>query len=153
MALRISTFTLLFLASSIFAFSQSDAEASHTPPCPKPGEFYRPHIYHVGGRITAPDLVMKVSPAYPDWAKAEGKEGKVVLSLVVNQEGFPRNLCIQRSLRDDFDQNAAQAVAQWRFMPALKEGKPVSVLISVEVEFRMSSRPGATAPGQLAESH
>ena len=154
MALRIVTFTLLFLASSIFTFAQSDSDDPRTPACiRKPWELTGPHAYRVGHGVTPPDLVMKVSPAYPDWAKAEGKEGNVVLNLVVDQDGFPRNLCILRSMRDDFDQNAAKAVAQWRFMPALKEGKPVSVLINVEVNFNLFPRRGPTAPGQLAVSH
>jgi len=40
-----------------------------------------------------------------------------------------------RSLDKDIDQAAVDAVRQWRFDPAKKEGKPVAVRVSVEIRF------------------
>ena len=42
-----------------------------------------------------------------------------------------------RGLGFGLDAKAMEAVKQWRFDPALKEGKPVNVQISVEVDFRL----------------
>ena len=42
-----------------------------------------------------------------------------------------------RGLGFGLDTKAMEAVKQWRFDPALKEGKPVNVQISVEVDFRL----------------
>jgi len=69
----------------------------------------------------------------------------------VDKEGFPRDICIQRSLFPDLDQNAARSVAQWRFSPATRNGEPVSVQINVNVNFRLYEHHGSSAP-QLKEN-
>jgi protein TonB len=47
------------------------------------------------------------------------------------------NIRVVRGLWFGLDTKAMEAVKQWRFDPALKEGKPVNVQISVEVDFRL----------------
>jgi TonB family protein len=44
---------------------------------------------------------------------------------------------VVRGLGLGLDAKALEAVRQWRFHPALKDGKPVDVQISVEVEFHL----------------
>jgi periplasmic protein TonB len=42
---------------------------------------------------------------------------------------------VVRGLGSGLDAKAVEAVERWRFEPAKKDGKPVNVLISVEVSF------------------
>jgi len=60
-----------------------------------------------------------------------------VLALVVDENGRPRDVQVIRSINKLLDQSAIDAVTQWKFKPALKEGKPVAVRTSVEIAFRL----------------
>ena len=51
----------------------------------------------------------------------------VVLWLIVDQNGHPRDVKVARSLGMGLDQKAVQAVRNWKFEPAMKDGKPVLV--------------------------
>jgi TonB family protein len=94
--------------------------------------------YHVGGEVTAPQVVYAPDPDFPKSAR-KGKdtlEGIVVLKLIVDAAGNPGNVQVVRSLRRDFDQNAIKAVEQYRFTPALRSGQPVAVAVNIEVNFK-----------------
>jgi periplasmic protein TonB len=60
----------------------------------------------------------------------------VIVGLVVDSEGSPRNIHISRSYNTDFDAEAIKAIRQYRFKPAMKSGRPVAVQINIEVDFR-----------------
>jgi TonB family protein len=94
-------------------------------------------VYKVGGGISAPQAISSPDPEYTDEARQAKKQGTCVLSLIVDEQGHPRDLHVVRSLGFGLDAKALEAVRQWRFEPALKDGKPVNVQISVEVEFRL----------------
>jgi TonB family protein len=61
----------------------------------------------------------------------------VIVSLVVDVNGMPQNVCLMQSAGYGLDAKAAEAVERYRFAPASKDGKPVSVRIHVKVEFRL----------------
>jgi TonB family protein len=60
-----------------------------------------------------------------------------VLALIVDQRALVRDVHVTQSLDKRLDQNAIDAVKQWKFKPALKDGKPIAVRTSVEVDFRL----------------
>jgi periplasmic protein TonB len=60
-----------------------------------------------------------------------------VLWLVVGADGLPREIKVQRTLGLGLDEKAIEAVKQWEFKPAMKDGNPVAVRISVEVNFHL----------------
>ena len=60
-----------------------------------------------------------------------------MLWLVVGPDGTPRDVRVSRALGMGLDQKAIEAVRQWKFEPARKDGKPVSVMVNVEVNFRL----------------
>lgn len=64
-------------------------------------------------------------------------EGTAVVSVIVDELGRPRNVRVQRSLGLGLDQKAVEAVSQWKFKPGLKDGKPVPVFATIEVNFRL----------------
>jgi TonB family protein len=117
--------------------AQAPATATPVPAIPAPpGDAFR-----VGGGVTAPALVAKVEPQYPQDALNARVEGTVVLAVVVGADGVARDLRVIRSLRPDLDQKAMEAVSQWKFQPGQKDGKPVNVQATVEVNFRLPAPP------------
>jgi TonB family protein len=93
--------------------------------------------YRIGGGVTAPTVTHKVEPEYSKEAARARFEGTVILFVVVDQDGKPTNLKVIRPLGLGLDQKAIEAVEQWRFKPGMKEGRPVAVQATIEVNFRM----------------
>ncbi len=93
--------------------------------------------YRIGGGVTAPSVLSKVEPEYSEEARKAKWQGTVVLSLVVDDQGRPQNLKVLRSLGLGLDQKAIEAVEKWRFKPGMKDGKPVPVMATIEVNFRL----------------
>jgi TonB family protein len=94
-------------------------------------------VYKVGGGISAPQAISSPDPDYTEEARRAKKQGTCVLWLIVDAAGRPRDIKVVRGLGLGLDAKALEAVKQWRFQPALKDGKPVDVQISVEVEFHL----------------
>ena len=93
--------------------------------------------YKIGGDVLAPKLIQKVEPSYTDQARDAKIDGSVVLRVVVNESGKTENIQIVKSLDAGLDQNAINAVEQWRFAPGTKQGVAVAILANVEVKFRL----------------
>jgi TonB family protein len=94
-------------------------------------------VFKVGAGISAPEAVTTPDPQYTEEARTAKTQGTCVLMLIVDQQGLPRDIHVVRSLGHGLDAKAIEAVKQWRFHPALKDGHPVNVQISVEVGFRL----------------
>lgn len=93
--------------------------------------------YRIGGGVSAPTLVFKVEPEYSEEARKAKFQGTVVLSVVVDEKGLPRDLKVLRPLGLGLDEKAIEAVTKWRFRPGYKDGKPVAVAATIEVNFRL----------------
>ena len=102
-----------------------------------PGQPEADGIYRIGGEVTAPTLIQKFEPEYTDEARTACASGSVLLSLIVDREGMPRDIRVKRPLGMGLDEKAIEAVSKWRFKPALKSGQPVAVRAQVEVNFRI----------------
>jgi len=94
-------------------------------------------VFHVGGGVSAPRVIFQPDPEYSEEARKAKYQGTCVLGLVVGPDGRPRDIHIVRSLGLGLDEKAIEAVSRWKFDPAVKDGKPVAVAISVEVDFRL----------------
>jgi TonB family protein len=93
--------------------------------------------FRVGGSVTSPALIAKVEPEYSEEARKAKIAGTVLLFIVVNPDGRASNLRVVRSLEPSLDQKAIEAVAKWRFRPGAKDGMPVPVQATIEVNFRL----------------
>ena len=93
--------------------------------------------YHVGGGVSAPRTLYAPDPEYSEEARRAKVQGSVLLALIVGPDGNPHDLRLMRSLGMGLDEKALEAVRTWRFEPARKDGVPVAVQISVEVNFRL----------------
>jgi len=94
-------------------------------------------VFKVGGGIAAPQAISTPDPVYTEEARNEKTQGTCVLWLIVDDQGRPRDIRVVHGLGHGLDAKAIEAVKQWRFQPATKDGRPVNVQISVQVEFRL----------------
>jgi periplasmic protein TonB len=93
--------------------------------------------FHVGGGVTMPVPLYRPEPEYSEEARKAKYQGTVVLYGIVDPSGKTRDLKVMRSLGLGLDEKAIEAVQKWRFRPGTKDGKPVPVYVSIEVNFRL----------------
>jgi periplasmic protein TonB len=93
--------------------------------------------YRIGGDVSAPQLISKVEPEYSEEARKAKFSGSVLLSIVVDEHGLPRDIKVIRPLGLGLDEKAVEAVSRWRFRPGVKGGRPVATQAQVEVNFRL----------------
>lgn len=94
-------------------------------------------VYRVGGSVTPPVPLSTVEAEFSDEARRAKYSGICMISLVVDTHGMPQNVRVIRALGKGLDEKAMEAVRQYRFKPAMKDGVPVPVMINVEVNFRL----------------
>jgi TonB family protein len=94
-------------------------------------------VYKIGGDVAAPILISKTEPEYSEEARKAKYSGSVLLTIVVDQNGMPRDIRVVRPLGLGLDERAIEAVRKWRFRPGTKSGRPVAVQAQVEVTFRL----------------
>lgn len=94
-------------------------------------------VFKVGGGISAPQAISTPDPEYTQEARNAKTQGTCILWLIVDDQGKPRDIRVVRGLGFGLDTRAIDAVKQWRFQPAMKDGHPVNVQISVEVGFKL----------------
>ena len=94
-------------------------------------------VFRVGGGVTAPVPLYRPEPEYSEEARKAKYQGTVILYVEVDPAGKPKNLKVMRSLGLGLDEKAIEAVEKWKFRPGYKDGKPVTVAATVEVNFRL----------------
>jgi TonB family protein len=87
--------------------------------------------------LSQPTATRKVDPGYPLQLIHENVAGTVILYAVIHADGSVGDVRVLRGVDDRLDRFASQAVAQWQFQPATKNGTP----IDVEATFRIPFRP------------
>lgn len=101
------------------------------------GEGVGAGVYRVGGGVSAPVVISKKDPDYSEEARAAKYQGTVLLSVEIDPNGDATNIKVQRSLGLGLDEKAIEAVKQWKFKPGQKDGNPVTVAATIEVNFRL----------------
>jgi len=146
-----------FDAAAIFAVRQSKFEAGlregrvvpvqtmvrvlfTADRAPAVPEILKPTYRGTGDAVVAdypPRPVSQADAEYSEEARRKKINGSVVISLLVSEEGLPTEVHVVRSLGYGLDEKAVQAVRQYRFRPAMKNGKPIAQHISIEVSFHI----------------
>jgi len=93
--------------------------------------------YRVGGDVSAPVLIHSVDPEYTETARKNKVEGNVLLNIWVDSNGNPNHIHVIRGLGAGLDEKALEAVRQYRFKPAMKDGKPVRVELNLDLNFTL----------------
>jgi periplasmic protein TonB len=79
-------------------------------------------------------------PHYPDSARRDGKEGRVLLRVLVDEEGRTKAIEVNTSSGHEMlDQAAIEALKKWRFVAARASGKPVETWVKIPIEFQLSN--------------
>jgi TonB family protein len=91
----------------------------------------------IGGGVTPPSLISKIEPKYSETARMAKYQGSVTLYIEIGPDGQVYQVELKRGLGMGLDEQAADAVRQWLFHPGMKDGAPVAVAATVEVNFRL----------------
>jgi protein TonB len=77
-------------------------------------------------------------PVYPPRCLRMGIEGTVRVRVLVGEDGRPQEVTIGKSSGESaLDESAMDAVRQWRFEPARRNGVPVRAWAIIPVEFKL----------------
>lgn len=95
--------------------------------------------YRPGTGAEDPVLIRKVEPKYTPEAMRAKIQGIVELEAVVGASGQITDIRIYKSLDRGFglDEEALRVARQWLFRPARYQGKPVSMVVIIQMEFRL----------------
>jgi TonB family protein len=93
--------------------------------------------FKVGGEVKAPKPTYAPPPQFSEAARAAKHDGTVELGLIVKADGTPGDIWVKKKTGFGLDQQAVQTARQWRFRPATKDGKPVAVITSIEMSFKL----------------
>jgi protein TonB len=106
------------------------------PPPPPPPPPLAPHApVRIGGQITAPALVHRVEPIYPDLARVAQLSGFVILEATVNTDGCVESVKLLRSRHKLLDEASIEALKQWRYSPLVLNGIATPFVLTVTFTF------------------
>lgn len=94
-------------------------------------------VYEPGGDVKRPKLIHYVEPEFSPKSKEAFVEGTVKISTVVTLEGIPTSYRVTSGLNAEEDRTAVEALKQWKFQPGTKDGQPVNVRVTVEIDFHL----------------
>lgn len=103
--------------------------ASHLDPAKWP---------RVGNGITAPAVIERVEPVYPENYRQLRLSGVLILECEVDANGQPGQIRVIKSVAPDFDMAGVEAVRKWKFSPAQRNGKPTAVLFNLTINFKLN---------------
>lgn len=100
------------------------------------GELDGQDVYGVSpGLVTPPRVIEGFEPKFPEGLK-QPRDHVLVLLVVIDEAGFPAIVQVAKSIGTEFDIAGMYAASEWRFHPALRNGKPVAVATHIEVNFQ-----------------
>ncbi len=89
----------------------------------------------VGGGVSAPEVLFAAEPVFSEEARKSKVGGIVKVYLVVDTNGRPTHERVIQGIGMGLDERALEAVRQYRFKPAMENGRPVAVEMNIEVTF------------------
>jgi protein TonB len=91
---------------------------------------------------TSPRCIYCPDPLFSQEAARLNMRGKVDVEAVINSQGGLENIRIVHGLLGGLNETTIATMRSWRFHPALKDDKPVPVLVPITVDFRSSNSEG-----------
>ena len=91
-------------------------------------------VYELADGIKPPRIVHQVNPDYSG-VRGVRVKGSIEIAMVITSQGVAKDLRVVQSLHPQVDRCAVEAVKQWRFAPAQKDGKPIAVRLTIELDF------------------
>jgi outer membrane biosynthesis protein TonB len=111
------------------------------------------------------ELKTNFEPASNEYAQNHGVAGISLYHVVVGADGKAGEIAVARPIGFGLDENAVDAIRKAMFEPAMKDGKPVPVILNLVVEFRIYSKrtavtgnpgnapAGSSLPGPYSAAH
>jgi TonB family protein len=115
------------------SLASAEADLLQRPARPKP--MSQAEMEELG--VTAPKAISTPEPSYSSFAKDHKFQGTVVLTATIDEAGKVLNPYIARPAGMGLDEQAIEAMKVWRFKPGTKNGRPVPVEISLEIQFNL----------------
>ena len=100
------------------------------------------------GGMTPPVAIQTTPPAYSLEAFKRRLEGVVTVLAEFDIDGNAKVLRVVKGLGFGLDENAIAALQQWRFTPAYRNGRRVSVIANIDVLFNMPNQFVQTINGR-----
>lgn len=88
------------------------------------------------GDLLAPEAIKEVDPAYPIELMRRNVQGTVTLHAVIRSDGTVGDISVLNSVDDQLDRYASQALAEWQFRPAEKNGTAIDLEAVVMIPFK-----------------
>jgi TonB family protein len=85
-------------------------------------------------------LLTSFEPDSNDFAQAAGVAGMALYHTIIGLDGKPGDIAVARPIGFGLDENAVAAIRKAKFSPAVKDGKPVPVMLDLVVQFRIFSK-------------
>jgi protein TonB len=110
----------------------------------------RPQI--VGGRGS-----FYLSIEYPEEARRQGIQGRVILDFVVDVDGRTQDIRVLKSLHPLCDSSAVAALERTRFIPGQRDGEKIPVRMRLPVRFQLvnltAEQESTRAPSPPTDAH
>jgi TonB family protein len=94
----------------------------------------------ISSDLSGPVPLKKIDPKYPPTLISEHVEGEVILYAILRSDGSVDSIQLVRGLDEQLDANAMNALSQWKFRPAIKQGSPVDLEAIVHIPFHAPAR-------------
>jgi protein TonB len=91
----------------------------------------------IGGEVVPPELITKVQPVYPEIARKARVQGVVIVEAIIDKRGNVTDVRVLRGLPMGVSEAATAAIDKWKYKPAMLNGRPVSVYLTVTVTFTL----------------
>ena len=120
--------------------TEVDLNAPPPPPPPPPGASRNAESPVFFAWEEAPELRKIVHPEYPEIARKAGVEGKVILTIIVDEQGnvIQADIMIEEP-QGIFGQAAIEAVMQYKFKPARQRDKAIKVQMGHTIIFTLQA--------------
>ena len=134
-----------FFSSVLFAKAKNAVEVKEGPGLPfdsgiqeERPEKQLPHGAYVGREVNQKArLVMKPQPAYTEEARMNATTGTVVLKCIFKYDGSVVNIRTASGLPHGLTEKAIEVARRIKFLPAVKDGKFVSMWMQLEYNFNL----------------
>jgi periplasmic protein TonB len=87
--------------------------------------------------MRAPVVLYKLEPEYSEQARKARIQGTIVLEGIIDEKGLTHAIKVRDGLGFGLDEQAMEAVKLWRFRPATKDGKPLAIVGTFYLTFRL----------------
>jgi protein TonB len=101
------------------------------------GGGYGGGLRHIGGGVSMPVVIHRVEPEFSEEARKAKFMGVVTVDIIVDANGMPQNAHVIQGAGMGLDEAALAAIMQYRFKPAMEDGKPVAVQLNYQVAFQI----------------